>query len=225
MQLLLKFKDKKLSKFKNFINFNILLKTLTQINNDRIQQVKENPQIQDLDLPSFIYNNFLNQFGIKQIADQKFLILIFSIRKHQNKIRINQFSRFCQLQQEKYNYTTGEYNKYLEAFDYVQNTNIGTIQMGAVNEPEFYVPFARLWKFLDVKKAQFDPKDYVELQKQLQNLKENDPKNVNPGGMVNFDLFMIKALEIYTKQINKAKLYVKNAFNACDLDGNKMCNL
>ena len=82
MQLLLKFKDKKLSKFKNFINFNILLKTLTQINNDRIQQVKENPQIQDLDLPSFIYNNFLNQFGIKQIADQKFLILIFSIRKH-----------------------------------------------------------------------------------------------------------------------------------------------
>ena len=64
-----------------------------------------------------------------------------------------------------------------------------------------------------------------QLKAEIEILKETDPKGVNKAGIIDFDLFMEKMLSKYRHLVNKAKTYVINAFAACDLDGNKMCNL
>lgn len=55
-------------------------------------------------------------------------------------------------------------------------------------------------------------------------LKENDPKNINKAGIIDFDSFMIRLLNRYRGVVSRAKDYVINAFAASDLDGNGMCN-
>jgi hypothetical protein len=64
-------------------------------------------------------------------------------------------------------------------------------------------------------------------------MKENDPKNINKSGVIDFDQFMITLFVKYRILVSRAKEYVINAFAACDLgnlahfiviDGNGMCN-
>lgn len=56
------------------------------------------------------------------------------------------------------------------------------------------------------------------LKQEIEVLKEVDDKN--KGGIIDFDLMMIRVLIVFRNNIEKTKLYVINAFNACDLDGN-----
>lgn len=42
--------------------------------------------------------------------------------------------------------------------------------------------------------------------------------------VIDFDSFMYRLLITYSILVNRAKQYVINAFNACDLDGNRKCN-
>lgn len=53
-------------------------------------------------------------------------------------------------------------------------------------------------------------------------LKEIDPKTKQ--GIIDFDQFMINLFVKYKILVSRAKEYVINAFAACDLDGNGMCN-
>lgn len=63
------------------------------------------------------------------------------------------------------------------------------------------------------------------LKQDIEHLKENDPKNINKPGIVDFDLMMIRVLQYFRNNFEKTKTYVINAFAACDLDGNGMCNI
>jgi hypothetical protein len=56
-----------------------VIKYIFMIYNERISMAKEKPEVKEIDLGSFSYNFFLNQFGLKNIADKKFLILILSV--------------------------------------------------------------------------------------------------------------------------------------------------
>jgi len=69
------------------------------------------------------------------------------------------------------------------------------------------------------------PEENQHLKSEVENLKELDLKGINKAGIIDFDLFMERMLSRYRHLVNKAKTYVINAFAACDLDGNKMCNL
>ena len=68
------------------------------------------------------------------------------------------------------------------------------------------------------------PEEVNELKKEIENLKENDPKNHNKLGLIDFDQASLKLINKNRSIINRAKDYVINAFAACDLDGNGMCN-
>jgi len=51
-------------------------------------------------------------------------------------------------------------------------------------------------------------------------LKEQDPKNINRQGIIDFDAFMIQLFIKYKVIVSKAKEHVINAFAACDLGKN-----
>ena len=68
------------------------------------------------------------------------------------------------------------------------------------------------------------PEESNEFKREIELLKENDPKNLNKLGLLDFDQALIKIIYKDRAVINRAKEYVINAFAACDLDGNGMCN-
>lgn len=70
---------------------------------------------------------------MKKIADQKFLILILSIKKHSAVLRVSLFSRFLGLAEGALNFTTDELNKYIEVFDFVTNISQAGMQVACAH--------------------------------------------------------------------------------------------
>ena len=89
-----------------------------------------------------------------------------------------------------------------------------------------YIPYVRALDYLKVfGENKLNSEELLELKMQIDSIKENDPKNVNKTGIVDFDIFMSKLLIKYRYIVNRCKIYVKNAFKAADLDNNGQCNL
>jgi hypothetical protein len=94
------------------------------------------------------------------------------------------------------------------------------------SEPKFLIPFIRALQYTGLfADTRMSIEENQELKKDIENLKEIDPKGINKAGIIDFDLFMERVLTKYRFLVNRAKTYVINAFAASDLDGNGMCNL
>ena len=223
-----KIKYKKMSKFHNFMHLKLILKQIHMIYFERITQMKENPLIKEQDFASYTYSFFLSLFGLKKIADKRFIILILSIKKHLSFFRVNMFARFLGLlHPESYNYNIDELNKYNEALDFICNTSVmGTSISNNESDTKFYIPYIRAIQYTGLfGDTRMTVEENNDLKREIESFKENDPKNINKSGIIDFDIFMEKILTKYKILVNRAKTYVINAFAACDLDGNQMCNL
>ena len=226
--LLEKIKNKKMAKFHNFMHLKLILKQIHMIYFERIAQTKENTAIKEHDFASYVYTFFLSLFGLKKIADKRFIILILSIKKQLSFFRVNIFARFLGLLEPNYlNYSIDELNKYLEALDFVINTSsMGTSIVNNESDSKFYIPYIRAVHYTGIfADTRMTNEENMELKKEIDGLKEVDARNINKTGIIDFDAFMEKILNKYKILVNRAKTYVINAFAACDLDGNKMCNL
>ena len=225
--LLEKIKFKKMSKFHNFMHLKLILKQIHMIYFERIAQMKENPLLKEQDFASYAYSFFLSLFGLKKIADKRFIILILSIKKHLSFFRVNMFARFLGLLDVPLNYNIDELNKYSEALDFICNSStMGTTINNNESDTKFYVPYIRALQYTGLfGDTRMTLEESNELKKEIELFKENDPRNLNRSGIIDFDLFIEKILAKYKILVNRAKTYVINAFAACDLDGNKMCNL
>ena len=226
--LLEKIKYKKMAKFHNFMHLKLILKQIHMIYFERISQTKENPAIKEQDFASYVYTFFLSLFGLKKIADKRFIILILSIKKHLSFFRVNIFARFLGLLDQNYlNYSVDELNKYNNALDFIMNiSTMGTNIINNESDSKFYVPYIRAVHYTGIfADTRMTNEENIELKRDIESLNEIDPKNINKTGIIDFDAFMEKILNKYKILVNRAKTYVINAFAACDLDGNKMCNL
>ncbi|CAD8047750.1 unnamed protein product [Paramecium primaurelia] len=221
-----KLKNKQMQKFNNFMPIKLVLKYITTLYNEKLQSQKEYKQIRDQDMGSYIYNYYLQQFGFTKVTEQKYQVLLLSVKKNIKIVRINMFARFMGLLEQNVNYTIEEQQKYLEAWDFMNNQqNLGQSLKDNESEMKMYVPFVRALSY--VGQLIFSPQneELFSLKHEIEQLKENDPKNINKQGIIDFDLMMIKVLQVFRNTVEKTKLYVINAFAASDLDGNGMCNL
>ncbi|CAK88359.1 unnamed protein product (macronuclear) [Paramecium tetraurelia] len=221
-----KLKNKQMQKFNNYMPVKLVLKYITTLYNEKLQSQKEYKQIKDQDMGSYIYNYYLQQFGFTKVTEQKYQVLLLSVKKNIKVIRINMFARFMGLLELNVNYTVEEQQKYLEAWDFMNTQqNLGQSLKDNESEMKMYVPFVRALSYIG--QLIFSPQndELVQLKHEVELLKENDPKNINKQGIIDFDLMMIKVLQVFRNTVEKTKLYVINAFAASDLDGNGMCNL
>ncbi|KAL4477527.1 hypothetical protein ABPG74_002677 [Tetrahymena malaccensis] len=222
-----KLQNKKYNKFKNFMPVSTILKQINLIYQDRIKQVQENPRFKEISCPNFSYIFLTKIFGLKKIVDQKFIIFILSLKRYMQIFRINMFARFLGiLEQKSLNFTLDEFNKYIETLDYIQNQcNIGKDLEISESETKYYVPYIKVAAFVgNFADARFTTEETTEFKKEVDQLKENDPRYPNVQ-VTDFDVFVHKMLNKYRMLVNRAKTYVINAFNASDLDGNGVCNL
>ena len=226
LAILSKIKDKKLAKFKNFMPMKMVLKQIHTLYNERINQAKENSGLKEEEFFVFIYKYFLNNFGFRKIAEQKFIILILSVKKYMHIVRINLFARFMSLSQGSSNFNVDEFNRYLDGLDFITNSTMGIPVATSETDIKLYTPFLRALEFLRHFSENKIPTDeYVEFKRDFDSIKETDPKNINRNGIVDFDLFMTKVLFKYRVICSRTKQFVVNAFKAADLDGNKYCSL
>lgn len=226
--LLEKIKGKKMGKFHNFMHIKLILKQIHMIYFERITQMKENPFIKEQDFASYTYGFFLSIFGLKKIADKRFIIMILSLKRNFPFFRVSMFSRFLGLMEPStLNYNIDELNKYSEALDYICNVStMGPVYNNSDSDAKFYIPFMRALQYTSLfGDTRMTVEESNELKKEIESFKENDPKNLHKAGIIDFDIFMERILNKYKILVNRAKIYVINAFAACDLDGNRMCNL
>jgi len=221
-----KIKSKKMSKFKNFLPMKAVCKQIYNFYLERIKQVKENSQIKEEHFTTFIYTWFATNFGFKKLAEQKFIVFVLSIKKYLHIVRINLFARFMNLLDGASNFTLDEFNKYLEALDFVNTSNLGFPMTNNESDSKQYTPFLRALEYTRMfSENKMPQEEYIDFKKEVENLKENDPKNLNRNGIIDIDRFISKVLGKYRVIMNRTKQFVVNAFKAADLDGNKYCSL
>ncbi|CAD8147679.1 unnamed protein product [Paramecium octaurelia] len=225
--LIEKIKSKSMGKFSNYLPLKLVLKMITTFYFEKISNQKENKQLRDQDMSSYIYNYYLQQFGYTKVTEQRFMILVLSVKKYISIVRVNLFAKFMNLLEEKSNYRVEELQRYLEALEYVSNIqNLGIAIKDNEQEQKHYIPYVRALAYLgQLQNFNFTQEELNYLKLELENQKEIDPKNMNKAGIIDFDLLMIRVLTIFRNNVEKTKLYVINAFAACDLDGNGMCNI
>ena len=224
--IIAKLKQKKMSKFKNFMPLKMVLRQINQIYDERIKWSKESVVVKEEELNNFVYNLYLNNFGFKKIAEQKFIILVLSIKKYLHIVRINLFARFLGLLDGAANYTVDELNKYIECMEFLSTNTLGTTIYNSDTDSKHYAPYSRFQEYLKVFcENKIGIEEYLEFKKEFEPLKEVDPKNMNRFGIVDIDIFMTKILAKYRLVCNRTKQFVINAFRAADLDGDRMCNL
>ncbi|EAR93904.2 F-box protein (macronuclear) [Tetrahymena thermophila SB210] len=222
-QIVEKAKNKKMAKFHNFMTVKTVLKQISMLYNERMVVTKENSNYKDIEFSNFVYNFYSAQYGVKKIADQKFLILILSIKKYSQILRINMFSRFLGLQEGNMNFTTDELNKYIDVLDFINNVSqAGTNFTNNESEQKYLVPYIKAVHYISqFGDSRMKTEENQELRREVENMKFMDS---NKTAVLDFDQFMNRMLATYKILVNRAKQYVINAFNACDLDGNKKCN-
>ncbi|KAL4486122.1 hypothetical protein ABPG72_012175 [Tetrahymena utriculariae] len=222
-QIVEKAKNKKMAKFHNFMTVKTVLKQISILYNERMIVTKENNNYKDIEFSNFVYNFYSAQYGVKKISDQKFLILILSIKKYSQILRINMFSRFLGLQEGNMNFTTDELNKYIDVLDFINNiSQAGTNFTNNESEQRYLVPYIKVVHYISqFGDTRMKPEENQELRREVESIKFMDSSKT---AVLDFDQFMSGMLTTYKILVNRAKQYVINAFNACDLDGNKKCN-
>ena len=89
----------------------------------------------------------------------------------------------------------------------------------------YYTPYVRAIQYIGTyADSRMTQEEREHLKKEVDFMKENDSKNINKPGLIDFDSFMIQIFSRYRILVSRAKEYMINAFAACDLDGNGMCN-
>jgi hypothetical protein len=198
-----------------------VLKLITTLYAERINSTKDNNAQKDEELCSFTYTYFLNNFGFKNIAEQKFIVFVLSVKKYLHIVRINLFARFMGLLEGSSNYNVDEFNKYIEGVESIFNSTLGSPIINNETDPKHFVPYLRCLEYIkNFSETKMSQQEYSDFKKEFEVLKQPDPKNINRVGIIDIDLFMTKILLKYRIICNRTKLNVINAFKAADLDGN-----
>lgn len=228
IQLIQQIKSKNLAKFQNVLSTKMIYKIIYQIYQDRATLIKENPNIKEMDCPSFAYNFFIKCYGFRKMAQQKFVLFVLSLKKTMTQLRINVFSKFLGIFHSPMNYNLEEFNQYILALDFITNftlsSNSETIQSQGVvaankeTDSRFMVNFAKSIEFSKQLEKEGEGNEFAVFKKEIEAIKEDDPKNLLKMGILDFDLFMSKYLVFFRKIKNQGKKNLVLAFRSADLN-------
>lgn len=212
------------TQFKNPMPLKNLLKSITTIYYEKIKDQKKIVESKKQDFDEYVYDYYMQVFGIKEIGEKKFCYFILSLKYHANYFRVNLFSRFLGIV-HGIKYNQEQIEKYLEGIEYLETSQKGFPIKNSDTSVRVFFPFVRAE---DYTKQVFEKKlpfnEYYEFKKKVEEMREEDKSGMNIG-IVDADLFLEKVIDKYESVVNRTKQYVVDAFESCDLDGNKTCTV
>ena len=212
------------TQFKNPMPLKNLLKSITTIYYEKIKDQKKLVESKKQDFDEYVYDYYMQVFGIKEIGEKKFCYFILSLKYHANYFRVNLFSRFLGIV-HGIKYNQEQIEKYLEGIEYLETSQKGFPIKNSDTSVRVFFPFVRAE---DYTKQVFEKKlpfnEYYEFKKKVEEMREDDKTGMNLG-IVDADLFLEKVIDKYESVVNRTKQYVVDAFESCDLDGNKTCTV
>lgn len=127
---------------------------------------------------------------------------------------------------EEDNFSIKEIDKYISGWHYlIYGSNLGCAIVFNESDLKIYSHYLRVLDYLKIKLEKILlPEHIQDLKSFVEQIKEVDTKSNNKL-VVNVDQFLSRVLFNYRLVINSTKVYVRNAFLACDLDGNGSINL
>lgn len=214
----------KFQNFKNPMSLKTVMRTIYTLYIDRMEEVLNKPETKNLPFCEYVYNYYLQVFGIKNISEKKFTYFILSLKCHIQYFRVNLFSRFIGLIEHQ-KYDEDLIAIYFEGMRSLETSTKGYPIKNKDSSVRFYYPYIRAIDFLNQLFADKIPRhDLLEFRKSLDKLKEPDPNSLN-SAIIDLDMFMDKVIEKYSVIVTGNKQYVIDAFKACDLDGNNTCSV
>jgi hypothetical protein len=212
------------TQFKNPMPLKALLKTITTIYTDKIKDARKLTDTKKQDFDEYVYDYYMQVFGIKEIGEKKFCYFVLSLKYHGQFFRVNLFSRFMGILQGV-RYNQEQISKYLEGLEFLETNSKGYPIKNTDTSVRMLYPFVRAEEFTRfVFEKKLPPQVMSELKKKIDSLKEDDRSGMNTG-IVDADVFLEQIIEKYGAILNRTKQYVVEAFDSCDLDGNKTCSV
>jgi hypothetical protein len=108
----------------------------------------------------------------------------------------------------------------------LHGSNFGYPIINLDTDSKYYVPFIRVLQYASIfSEKLLNKQKFQELRKEIEALKEDDPKRKNKAGIIDFDLYMNVLLTAFRLAVNSTRNYVRIAFSACDFDCNNWVSL
>lgn len=185
-------------------------------------------KIQPVNFSDFVYDFYINRFGFEKIAQKNFCFFIISLKYHVHVLRVNIFARMLNLVKGK-NYSEEDTHKYFQGLHSLIHNKRGFEVKPEANEEgrRSMFPFLRADDYL---RENFEDKmsqqEYVEFRAEIERLKKSDDPMLNgKAGIIDSDELLSRAIDKYQVCLNRAKQHVVDAFNSCDLDGDRTCSI
>ncbi|KAL4509253.1 hypothetical protein ABPG72_018184 [Tetrahymena utriculariae] len=214
-------------KFNGFLPLKSVLKQITQIYEDRIRQIRESRLSPDTEMCIFVFNKFIHQYGFKNVAEQKYLHFLMNILNYQQIFRVHLFGKLLGVfQRDDDNYSIEEMDKYISCWHFlIRGSTMGSAIPFNESDLRIQTHYLRALDLLKVKLEKILPMEYInDLRAFIEQTKEFEAKQTTKL-VVDVDQLLSRVLVKYRQTMNSTKVYVKNAFLACDLDGNGSINL
>lgn len=108
----------------------------------------------------------------------------------------------------------------------LHGSNFGYPITNGDTDTKYYVPFIRALQYASIfSEKLLNKQKFQELRKDIEALKEDDPKRKNKAGIIDFDFYMNVLITAFRLAVNSTRNYVRIAFSACDFDCNNWVSL
>lgn len=201
-KLVAKSKDRLIKKSK--VSTEHIFKSLGVIYNRCVTQINSNSVSASESFQLLLYKQFVkgeNKKGSERIL-KNFLsgcLKICDFRRTSVFLRLLNFGGWI----DKDDFSHKTFLLYLSLFLFMQNSPIGLIVYKDQVSPIQYYPYSRAVACLKEYKSVFSKKTVKNLKTQMEKQKINDPKQINPNGIIELELFFEVILQEHEKMLNE----------------------
>ena len=147
-------------------------------------------------LVEYIYDDFINKYGLKKVAEKKYLEFIASVIRHSEYRRSRMFVKFIGIAKKinLENYTKMGFEFYLPCLQFMMNSKIGIVINYDDTEDKQMFPVSRAIECTrETLHFLYEKQQLQEIVNKIERSATEDPKKINRGGLVELE-FVLEVL-------------------------------
>lgn len=194
------FLTKKRSAIYNYasIGKNMLYRIISSIYQTAVSRVASGEYFESL--IDVLYDDILNKYGFKNVADRKYKEFIASAIFHSDHLRVKILLKLIGVGYaiDERSYTDLTCRLYMEILHYMHHTHIGIIVASDDSADKQMYPSLRAYECLKEKLEPVLERSVIQrLASMIENISVPDPKRINKSGLVEIELFLEYVMEAY----------------------------